>query len=195
VIDFASVERSRKELHPNPHPLRSLSERLIVSYEKIWSGDWHGRILERVRQRGFESVTQYVSNRPGVSLLVFADELGSDDIAAVQIESLLVEEATRTRTVPHLLRDLLVRELHYALPYGWKYPLDDDSRSRVARALARWETDLQIEHRLKCFDDEMTFRAGQDLMNADLPTGWLPDGPDDPVIVAFVDRCLGRAPS
>jgi hypothetical protein len=95
-----------------------------VSFEKTWSGDWHGRILERVQHRGFKSVTQYVSNRPGVSLLVLADELGPDDIAAVQIESLLVEEAIRTRTIPHVLRDLLVRELHYALPHGWKYPLD-----------------------------------------------------------------------
>jgi hypothetical protein len=189
------MQRFHEERNARRSRVRSLSGRLIVSYEKIWSGDWHGRILERVRQHGFETVTQYVSSRPGVSLLVLADELGSDDIAAVQIESLLVEEAARTRTVPHLIRDLLVRELHYALPYGWKYPLDDDSRSRVARALARWETDLQIEHRLKCFDDEMTFQAGQDLMNAELPTGWLPEGPDDPVIVAFVDRCLGRAPS
>jgi hypothetical protein len=166
-----------------------------MSFEKTWSGDWHSRILERVQQRGFETVTQYVGNRPGISLLVLADELGPGDIAAVQIESLLVEEAIRTRMVPHILRDLLVRELHYALPHGWRCPLDDDSRSRVARALARWETDLQIEHHLDCFDEEMTFRAGQDLMDAEFPTGWLPEGPNDPVIVAFVDRCLGRAPS
>jgi hypothetical protein len=32
-------------------------------------------------------------------------------------------------------------------------------------------------------------------MDAEFPTGWLPEGPDDPVIVAFVDRCLGQAPS
>lgn len=166
-----------------------------MSYAKTWSGDWHGRVLERVRQRGFESVTQYASERPGVLLLVLAKELGPDDIAAVQIESLLVEEAIRTHTVPHALRDLLVRELHYALPQGWKCPLDDASRSEVAGALARWETDLQIEHHLDCFDDEMTFKAGQDLLNAELPAGWLPEGPDDPVIIAFVDRCLGRVPS
>jgi hypothetical protein len=161
-----------------------------VSYVKIWSGDWHGRILERVQQRGFATVTQYAGNRPGVSLLVLADELGSDDVAAAQIRSLLVEEAIRSHTVPRVLRDLLVRELRDALPHGWQYPLDDESRSQVARALARWEAELE-DH----LDHEPTFKAGQDLMKADLPTGWLPEGPDDPVIVAFVDRCLGRAPS
>jgi hypothetical protein len=166
-----------------------------VSYAKTWSGDWHGRVLERVRLQGFETVTQYASGRPGVSLITLADELGPDDIAAAQIRSLLVEEAIRTCTVPRVLRDLLVRELHYALPHGWKSPLDDASRSEVAGALARWETDLQIAHQLDCFDDESTFKAGQDLMDAEFPTGWLPEGPNDPVIVAFVDRCLGRAPS
>jgi len=118
---------------------------------------------------------------------VLADELGSDDVVAAQIRSLLVEEAIRSHTVPRILRDLLVRELRDALPHGWQYPLDDESRSQVARALARWETELE-DH----LDHEPTFKAGQDLMNAELPTGWLPEGPDDPVIVAFVDRCLGR---
>ena len=161
-----------------------------MSYANIWSGDWHGRILERVQQRGFATVTQYVSNRPGVSLLVLADELGSDDVVAAQIRSLLVEEAIRSHTVPRILRDLLVRELRDALPHGWQYPLDDESRSQVARALARWETELE-DH----LDHEPTFKTGQDLMNAELPTRWLPEGPDDPVIIAFVDRCLGRVPS
>lgn len=166
-----------------------------MSFKKAWSGDWHGRIRERVHQRGFETVTQYLSERPGVSLLVLAKELGVDDVAAVQIRSILVEEAIRTRAVPRALRDLFVRELHYALPQGWKHPLDDTARSEVSGALARWQTELEITDHLDCFNDEMTFEAGQDLMNTEFPTGWLPEGPDDPVIVAFVDRCLGRAPS
>jgi hypothetical protein len=166
-----------------------------MAYEKTWSGDWHRRILERVRQRGFETITQYASERPGVSLLILAEDLGPDDVAAVQIRSILVEEAMRTRTVPRALRDLFVRELRESLPEGWKYPLDDASRCEVAGALATWKTELKLEDHLECFDDEMTFKAGQDLMNAELPAGWLPEGPDDPVIIAFVDRCLGRVPS
>ena len=165
-----------------------------MSFEKAWSGDWHSRILERVHQRGFETITGYLSERPGASLLVLATELGAEDIAAVQIRSILVEEAIRTGAIPLALRDLFIRELHYALPQGWKHPLDDASRSEVAGALARWQTELEITDHLDCFNDEMTFKAGQDLMNAELPTGWLPEGPDDPIIVAFVDRCLGVCP-
>jgi hypothetical protein len=161
-----------------------------VSYAKTWSGDWHGRILERVHQRGFETVTQYTDQHPGVSLLVLADELGQDDVAAAQIQSILVEEAIRTRTVPRVLCDLLVRELRDRLPQGWKYPLDDESRSEVAGAFAGWKTELE-EH----LDRHAALAAGKDLLNAELPTGWLPEGPEDPVIVAFVDRCRGRMPS
>jgi hypothetical protein len=161
-----------------------------VSFEKTWSGDWHGRILERVKQRGFESVTQYASDRPGVSLLILADELGPDDVAATQIETLLVEEAIRTRTIARALRDLVVRGLREVIPHGWRPPLDEDARCGVAGALSRWATELQTH-----LDRERTLKASKDLLNAELPTGWLPEGTDDPIIVAFVDRCLGRVPS
>jgi hypothetical protein len=160
-------------------------------YAKTWSGDWYARILERVQQLGFATVTQYAAARVGVSLIDLAEELGQDDVAGIQIMDMLVEEAVRTNTIPRVLRDLFVRELRWALPQGWRAPLDDEARSEVAGALARWEVELKAH----LPDEEVTFTAGQDFMNAELPVGWLPDGPDDPVIVAFVDRCLGRAPS
>ena len=164
-------------------------------FEKAWSGDWHGRILERVSERGFQTVTRYASERPGVSLRVLARELGSGDVAAAQIRSILVAEALRTGTVPRVVRDLFVRELRQSLPDGWKHPLDGAARSGVAGALATWLAELRLAEHLRCFDDEVMFEAGQNLMNADLPPGWLPEGPDDPVITTFVDRCLGRLPS
>jgi hypothetical protein len=157
-------------------------------YQKSWSGDWHARVLERVRRLGFSTVTQYAADRVGIWLVDLAKELGSDDVAGVQVMWVLVEEAIRTNTVPWVLRDLFVRWLREDLPHGWKHPLDDESRSSVAGALAGWETELQ-DH----LDEERVFKAGQELLNAELPAGWLPEGPDDPIIIAFVDRCLGRA--
>ena len=159
-------------------------------YQRTWSGDWHARVVERVLQLGFSTVTQYAADRVGVSLVDLAKELGSEDVAGAQVMYVLVEEAIRTNTVPRVLRDLFVRWLRQAIPHGWKHPLDDQSRSEVAGALASWETELQ-DH----LDEERVFKAGQDLLNAELPTGWLPEGPDDPVIIAFVDRCLGHVPS
>jgi hypothetical protein len=161
-----------------------------MSYEKTWSGDWHSRVLERVREHGFETVTDYANDRVGVSLDVLADELGPDDIAGAQLQCLLLEEATRSNAIPRLLRDLLVRELRDRLPQGWKYPLDDRSRYEVAAAIAAWVAEFQ-DH----LDAEGKSSARRALLAAELPPGWLPDGPDDPVIVVFVNRCLGRAPS
>ncbi len=161
-----------------------------MSFEKTWSGDWHSRILERVRQRGFATVTEYASDRVGVALVALADELGPDDIAADQLRSVLLDEATRSNTLPRLLCDLLVRELREALPQGWQAPLDERSRYKAISAVVHWKVPLQ-DH----LNKERASAAGRDLINAELPHGWLPDGPDDPVIVAFVDRCRGRAPS
>lgn len=161
-----------------------------MSFEQAWSGDWRERILARVRQRGFETITQYMRARPGISLIKLADELGTDDVAGAQIRAMYVAEAVRSRTIPRILRDLFVRELRARLPDGWRRPLDDAARSEVAGVLGHWETELQ-EH----LDAGRTYRAGQELLSAELPDGWLPGGPDDPVIVAFVDRCLGAAPA
>lgn len=161
-----------------------------MSYEKTWSGDWHGRLLDRVREHGFKSVTDYANNRVGVSLLALADELGPDDIAGAQVQALLLEEATRANAVPRLLRDLFVRELRYRLPEGWKRPLDDRSRYEVIAAIAGWSAELR-----DYIDKDAKAAARRALLDAELPPGWLPDGPDDPVIISFVDRCLGRAPS
>lgn len=159
-------------------------------YEKIWSGDWHARVLERVQQLGFKTVTAYAANRAGISLVNLAEELGREDVAGVQVMWLLIEEAVRSHTVPCALRDLVVRGLREVLPHGWRYPLDEDSRCRVAGALSRWATELQLH-----LDKARALQASKDLLNAELPMGWLPEGPEDPIIVAFVDRCLGRVPS
>lgn len=157
-----------------------------MSFAKTWAGDWHRRVLERVHQCGCDTVTQYANERPGMSLVLLADELGAADVAAAQIRSILVEEAVRTHTVSRLLRDLLVREFRDGLPEGWTCPPDDEARSRVVRTLGRWKLELK-EH----LDNEATFAAGQDLLSAELPAGWLPEGPDDSVVVAFVERCRG----
>lgn len=161
-----------------------------MSYERTWSGDWHSRLLERVREQGFETVTEYANHRAGASLLTLADELGPEDIAGAQIQSALLDEAIRTNTVPRLLRDLFVRQLRHRLPQGWTRPLDERSRYKVASAFAGWASELK-EH----VDDDASSAAARAFLDADFPAGWLPEGPEDPVIVAFVDRCLGRAPS
>lgn len=161
---------------------------MINIHPQPWSGDWRARVIERVQLLGFENVIEYAANRVRVSLVTLAKELGSDDVAGAQIMYMLLEEAIRKDTLPRILRDLLIRMVSEALPQGWKHPLSDESRFAVAGAVSDWYAELQ-EH----LDREATISAGRDLLEAELPDGWLPDCPDDPIIVAFVDHCLGRA--
>ncbi len=164
-----------------------------MSFKEAWSGDWHDRILERVRQRGFQTVTQYADERPLDSLYVLAKDLGMEDIAAVQVRSLLIEEGIRTRTLPRTSSRSARSRATRGPSRGLEAPLDDATGSEVVGVLVRWRTLSEIGDNLDCFDRESTFKAGRDFMQAELPTGWLPEGPDDPVIITFVDRCLGRA--
>jgi hypothetical protein len=143
-----------------------------------------------VKQFGFDNVMEYAANRAGVSLVALAKELGSDDVAGAQIMLVLLDEAIRANTLSPLLRDLLLRALVQALPQGWKQPLGDESQFFLAGAISDWYVELQ-DH----LNQDATIEAGRDLLETELPNGWLPNSPDDPVIVAFVDRCLGRAPS
>ncbi|MGN6110850.1 MAG: NUDIX hydrolase [Kofleriaceae bacterium] len=156
-----------------------------MSFEKTWSGDWRARIQERVRQRGFSNVTQYAAGRIGVSLLDLANELGSEDVAAAQIRRLLIDESMSAKSIAKTARDLLARELLTVLPLGWTNPLDETTRSEVAGATARWHTELE-----DYLEEDATSTALREFLNAQLPEGWRPTNPDDPTIVALVDRSL-----
>ncbi|WNG26930.1 NUDIX hydrolase [Cystobacter fuscus] len=145
-----------------------------------WEGNVKARLHERVRQRGYDSLTAFAEARPTASLLELADELGPDDIAAVQVFSGLVAEAERSRRVTRLVRGQLVRELAEALPNGWPGVMDDATRFKVAVALARWGTYTPETH------EEHVERAKAALRASPPPPGWLPRGPDDELLLTLL---------
>ncbi|CAM4456747.1 Conserved uncharacterized protein [Corallococcus exiguus] len=53
--------------------------------ERSWQGNWRVRLYERVRERGYDSLTAFAEARPTASLVELADELGEDDIAGAQV--------------------------------------------------------------------------------------------------------------
>jgi len=50
-----------------------------------WQGNWVARLCERVRERGYDSLTAFAEARPTASLVTLAEELGPDDVAGVQV--------------------------------------------------------------------------------------------------------------
>lgn len=141
-----------------------------------WQGNWRVRLYERVRERGYESLTAFAEARPAVPMYRLADELGEEDVAAVQLLGALLAEAERRKQVTRFVRDVLVRELSDALPNGWPAVLDDANRFEVVHALGRWFAYTPETHKDRA-DQVM------DALLAHPPQpGWRPLGPDDELL-------------
>ncbi|AGC49108.1 hypothetical protein MYSTI_07836 [Myxococcus stipitatus DSM 14675] len=140
-----------------------------------WRGDIKARLYERVRERGFDSLTAFAEARPAVPLFVLTDELGND-VAAVQVLSGLLYEAEQSKRVTRFVRDVLVREVGDGLPNGWPPVLDDASRFEVAMVLGRWSGYIPGTHEAR------VRQASDSLLAKPPPAGWRPLGPDDELL-------------
>ncbi|GEL75057.1 NUDIX hydrolase [Myxococcus virescens] len=141
-----------------------------------WEGDVRARLHERVRERGFDSLTAFAEAHPAVPFHILADELGEDDVAAVQVFCGLLAEAEQGRRVTRLVRDVLVRELSDDFPDGWPTEMDDEVRIDVAIVLGRWSGYTPETHQ------ERVERASSALLAGPPPPGWRPLGPDDALL-------------
>jgi hypothetical protein len=143
---------------------------------RSWQGNWKVRLYERVRERGYDSVTAFAEARPAVPLVELAEERGKDDVAGVQVLSGLLAEAEQRKQVTRFVRDVLVRLLSQNLPNGWPVVMDDESRFQVAKALGCWSADTPDTHK------ERVRQARAALRATPPPPGWRPLGPDDELL-------------
>jgi hypothetical protein len=143
---------------------------------RSWEGNWKVRLYERVRERGYDSLTAFAEARPTASLKALAEEPGEDDVNAVQVFSGLVAEAERSHQLTRLARGQLVRELFEGLPNGWPAVLNDTNRFEVAHALARWISYTPETHK------ERARQIMTALLATPPPPGWRPLGPDDELL-------------
>ncbi|RKH16680.1 NUDIX hydrolase [Corallococcus sp. CA047B] len=143
---------------------------------RSWEGNWKVRLYERVRERGFPSLSVFADSRPAIPLIGLAEELGKDDVAAVQVFSVLLAEAEQRRKVTRLVRDVFVRELAGDFPDGWPDMKDEATRFRMIKVLARWGAFTPSTH------EERVGLAGDSLLATPPPPGWRPLGPDDEML-------------
>ncbi|KAB2909166.1 MAG: NUDIX hydrolase [Kofleriaceae bacterium] len=156
-----------------------------------WRGDFDRRLTERLRERGFASATEYVAGQPAASLIALANGLGAD-VAAVQLERRLFDEAKAAGAVERHLRDLLVRSLHEHLPEGWQLDWGPDvpgdtttAWARRARTFAHWAPAGWLEDYKDAIDAIIDVIAEG---GSPFPQGWLPMDADDPILVAFFQK-------
>jgi hypothetical protein len=143
--------------------------------DRSWEGNWPARLYERVRERGYPSLTAFAEARPTASLVELAEELG-DDIAGVQVFQGLVDEAEKSRHVTRLVRGQFVRELWESLPDGWPAVMDDETRFEVAMVLGSWFAYTPETHQ------ERVDQVSDALLATPPPPGWRPLGPDDELL-------------
>ncbi|MFY0562660.1 NUDIX hydrolase [Archangium lansingense] len=151
-----------------------------MSDGRAWEGNIKVRLYERIRERGYDSLTAFAEARPAVPLYLLAEELGKDDVAAVQVLSGLLAEAEQRKQVTRFVRDVLVRMLSQSLPDGWPVVLDDANRFKVAKALGTWTAYTPETHK------ERVRQARAALRAMPPPPGWRPLGPDDELLLTLL---------
>ncbi|WP_043433711.1 hypothetical protein [Cystobacter fuscus] len=147
-----------------------------MSNGRAWQGNVKARLYERVRERGYASLTAFADARPSVPLHLLAEELGKDDVAGVQVLSGLLAEAERRNQVTRFVRDVFTRLWTQSVPDGWPAVLDDTNRFKVAEALGSWIAYTPETHK------ERADKAGDALLATPPPPGWRPLGPDDELL-------------
>jgi hypothetical protein len=147
---------------------------------RAWEGNVKARLYERVRERGYDSLTAFANARPTASLVTLAEELGKDDVAGVQVLSGLLAEAEQRKQVTRFVRDVLVRMLSQSLPDGWPAVLDDANRFKVAKAIGAWSAYTPETH------EKHVKQARAALRATPPPPGWRPLGPDDELLLSLL---------
>jgi hypothetical protein len=137
---------------------------------RAWDGDWRARLLSRLRTAGFSSATAYAEAYPTRTLVELAHQLGDGDVAGVQIEWLMKEDAEADPVqFVRFASSLLVREIWESMPEGW------GENAQLARVYGSWSAalgDPYDAHRDRVFD----------WLMENAPAGWRPTGPDDPLL-------------
>jgi hypothetical protein len=151
-----------------------------MSDGRSWEGNWPARLYERVRERGYPSLTAFADAYPILPIVELAEELGGEDLNAVQVFRGLVDEAERNHRLARLVRGQFVRELYESFPDGWPAVLDDANRSKTAMLLASWNAWTPITHR------ERAEQAAKVLLASPPPPGWRPLGPDDELLRTLI---------
>ncbi len=155
--------------------------------------DWTELLSRALEIRGFASLTAYADHRPKASLSQLATELGGD-IPPVILEQQLVTEARVAGAMERCARSLLARSLRAELPDGWQdrgAERDDGADSQRSRLSSVF---LALEMALPAAYEDAVARVQRAMIAADLPSGWLPSGPDDPALIElFASYWIARS--
>lgn len=146
---------------------------------------WEKKLLDRVRQRGFATVGEFVSARPGVPYPELADELGPD-ILGVQVVDAQLREARDRGQLRSAAADSLVRCIRQQLPQGWgKTASMDAGVTNDFMNITAWSYWSTLFKGVEPGGDVPD--AVWEQLRERAPLGWLPRDADDSVVRAVID--------
>jgi hypothetical protein len=147
-----------------------------------WRGDWQQRLFDILRSHGFETLTAFAQHRPLATLADLVTEIGEGDVAQSQLQQTLVDEARARGTLRQCAQDLLVRRLR-KVKAGWPSDRSWEAQEDIRGQIIAWRVALGEDY------DAVSYKMIRALLDTlDLPTGWLPSGPEDPVITALFEQ-------
>ncbi len=155
-----------------------------------WQGDWNSRVRQDVRAQGCETVNDFLRRYPSEPYHKVARRLPGN-VAAVQLVLLQFQEAFQNGSIRNAARDCLAREICLNLKRGWGRGMRVDFHT--AGAYASWVCSLEFRTgapELRKVGEEV-WKA---LVQKNPKEGWLPSGPDDPLIVAAFDQAWPELP-
>ena len=156
----------------------------MVTPNDIWLGNWHAKIRGRIHAEGCETVTDFAKRHALLPYFKLARLIG-EDVAAVQVAMMQFEEAKQAGLMREAAKDALSRGIHQHLKHGWNKGMH--AKRMTAGAYAEWLSVLEF----RTLAPEL-LPMGQAVWDAlvasNPPVGWLPTGPDDPIVAAAFDR-------
>lgn len=141
--------------------------------------NWGEALICALLSRGIASATAYADRRPLETLVRLVEELGLPAVSAYTLERALIEEAEHAGTLERCARGLLARDLRAELPDGWPATEDSDATRLIQRASAFASLSFALP---KSYGPAIQ-RVRYAMETADVPGGWLPQGPDDPILM------------
>jgi hypothetical protein len=151
---------------------------------QIWTSDWRSIIRSRVRPHGAETFADFAQRHPQIPYVKLARLLGAGVVAA-QLEMMQFEEAKAGGFLREAAKDALCRTIHRHIKRGWRVGIH--SQRATAGAYAEWLTLIEFE--ASCPDLVSTAKAAWGALEAlEPPSGWLPSGAADPLILAAFDK-------
>ena len=150
---------------------------------QTWNDKWQDRISARIVEHGYSDFQTFLAANPLATYGDLAAILGvDDDIVPVQIEAVHVASVSDSQGLrEQAIADSLFRRLREALKRGWGKGIRWDSK--LAGALANW---------CGMWEDEPWTRfVIREIFALEPPAGWIPEGPDDPIIRESLRRAAG----